>query len=342
MHLAEPRNMFEEFLKTMVQVGASDIHLVHNNPVAFRIDKKIHKSDKYIKGQDIFKILIEAKAIDDYHINNFHEEKAANFAYTYSGIRFRGSLVQARGEYTCVIRQLPGKAIPLSKIGLPPQVVEAIQKSFGLILVTGPTGSGKTTTLTSMVDFLNQTQSLHIATAEDPIEFIHKPAKAIVTQREIGYDSPSFAAATKDVLRRDPDIILIGELRDIETIEEAIIAAGTGHLVLATLHTNNCADSIDRVVNVFPAMQQQNIRSQLASNLRLIVNQRLFPKNGGGVVPAYEVLFPNKELKKAIRRGDIDLIEDLMEEYSGEGNILMREAIRRLQEEGLIAKDIIY
>ena len=340
--LDPPKNMLEELLKTMIEIGASDLHLVHNNPITFRVDKRIVKTTKFIKGKDIFKILIEAKAIDDYHINSFHESKSANFAITYSGIRFRGNLSQARGEYTCVIRRLSDKAIPIDKIGLPERVIIEIQRSFGLILVTGPTGSGKTTTLTSLIDFINQTQEVHIATAEDPIEFIHKPAKSIITQREVGFDTPNFAAAMKDVLRRDPDIILIGEMRDLETIETAIIAAGTGHLVFGTLHTNTCADSIDRMVSVFPAMQQQNIRTQLASNIRMVINQRLFPKIGGGVVPAYEVMFPNKEIRRAIREHRIEEIEELMEKYKDEGNILMKDAIKELQDKGLIEKNIIY
>lgn len=340
--LDEPKNMFEEFLKSMIELNASDLHLIHNNPVTFRIDKRITKTNKFIKGNDIFKLLIEAKAIDDYHINNFHELKSANFAVTYSGVRFRGNLSQARGHYTCVLRRLSDKAIPLDKIGLPEQVIRAIEKDTGLILVTGPTGSGKTTTLTSLIDFINQKSEIHIATAEDPVEFVHTPKKAIITQREVGLDTPSFAAALKDVLRRDPDVVLIGEMRDIETIENGLIASGTGHLVFGTLHTNTCADSIDRFVNVFPVLQQQNIRTQLASNIRMIINQRLIPKIGGGIVPAYEVLIPNKEIKKAIRNGDIDEIEELMAKHRDEGNILLKDAVEDLRKKGLIDPEIIY
>lgn len=340
--LDEPKNIFEELLKRMIELGASDLHLVHNNPVTYRIDKEIVKTKEFVKGNDIFKMLNEAKAIDDYHINNFHELKSANFAVSYSGIRFRGNLSQARGEYTCVMRRLSDKAIPLDAIGLPEQVIRTIQKDTGLILVTGPTGSGKTTTLTSLIDFINKTNPIHIATAEDPVEFVHRPEKAIITQREVGYDTPSFGAALKDVLRRDPDVILIGEMRDIETIENALIASGTGHLVFGTLHTNTCADSIDRFVNVFPVMQQQNIRSQLASNIRMIINQRLIPKKGGGIVPAYEVLFPNKEIKRAIKENRIDEIEGLMEKYKDEGNVLLIDAVNQLKKKGLIDESIYY
>ncbi|MCK2000663.1 PilT/PilU family type 4a pilus ATPase [[Brevibacterium] frigoritolerans] len=340
--LDAPKNVFEEFLKTMVEIDASDLHLVHNNPVAFRVDGSIVKTTKFIKGKDVFKILIESKAINDYHINNFHEFKSANFAYTYSGIRFRGNLSQARNEYTMVVRRLSDKAIPVDEIGLPNRVLEEIQRSFGLILITGPTGSGKTTTLTSLIDFINRTKEKHIATAEDPIEFVHRPIKAIVTQREVGVDTPTFAAAMKDVLRRDPDVILIGEMRDLETIENAVISAETGHLVFGTLHTNTAASSIDRIVNVFPVLQQQNIRSQLATNIRMIVNQRLFPKIGGGRVPAYEVLFPNKEMRTAIREGRLEDLEELMEQYKDGGNILMKDAILDLKNKGLIDPNIIY
>lgn len=339
--LDEPKNKFEDLLKTMIEVNASDIHLIHNNPIAYRIDKRIKKTNTFIKGNDIFKLLIEAKAIEDYHINNFHDMKSANFAVTYSGIRFRGNLSQSRGNYTCVIRRLSDRAIPLDQIGLPDQVVRSIQKDTGLILVTGPTGSGKTTTLTSLIDFINQNSGIHIATAEDPIEFVHTPKEAIITQREVGSDTPSFAAALKDVLRRDPDVILIGEMRDIETIENGLIASGTGHLVFGTLHTNTCADSIDRFVNVFPVLQQQNIRSQLSSNIRMIINQRLYPKVGGGIVPAYEVLFPNKEIKKAIKDGEIEHIEELMAKYRGDGNILLKDAVQELKDKGIIDPNIL-
>ncbi|WP_456364435.1 type IV pilus twitching motility protein PilT [Priestia aryabhattai] len=341
--LAEPKNMFEEFLKMMIEIGASDLHLVHNNPVAFRVDKKIIKTPKFIKGNDIFKLLIEAKAIDDYQINNFHELKSANFAVTYSGVRFRGNLSQARGEYTLVLRRLSDKAIPIEKIGLPPQVIDTLKRDTGLILVTGPTGSGKTTTLTSLIDYINKNMGVHIATAEDPIEFIHRASdNSIITQREVGFDTPSFSAALKDVLRRDPDVILIGEMRELETIENGIIASSTGHIVLCTLHTNTCADSIDRLVSVFPVMQQQNIRSQLSSNIRMIINQRLIPKIGGGVVPAYEVLFPNKEIKKAIKEDRIEEIEGLMVKYKEDGNVLLRDAVQELKDKGLVDTNVVY
>ncbi|WP_341285708.1 PilT/PilU family type 4a pilus ATPase [Priestia megaterium] len=341
--LAEPKNMFEEFLKTMIEIDASDLHLVHNNPVTFRVHKKIVKTQKFIRGNDIFKLLIESKAIDDYQINNFHELKSANFAVTFSGVRFRGNLSQARGEYTLVIRRLSDKAIPLHKIGLPEQVVETIKRDTGLILVTGPTGSGKTTTLTSLIDYVNKNMSVHIATAEDPIEFVHRSSEnSIITQREVGSDTPSFSAALKDVLRRDPDVILIGEMRELETIENGIIASSTGHIVFCTLHTNTCADSIDRLVSVFPVMQQQNIRSQLSSNIRMIINQRLIPKIGGGVVPAYEVLFPNKEIRKAIKEDRIEDIEELMEKYKGDGNILLKDAVQQLKDQGLVDTNTVY
>lgn len=335
-NLKEPTNMLEGLLKQMIELEASDLHLVHNNPIAFRISKRMVKTKIYIKGQDIFKMLVEAKAIDDYHINSFHEDKAANFAVSYSGVRFRGNLVQVRGNYSCVLRRLSDKAIPLSEIGLPKQVIDAIKKDTGIILITGPTGSGKTTTLTSLIDYINETKDVHIATAEDPVEFVHQPKRSVVTQREVGVDTPSFAQALKDVLRRDPDVILIGELRDIETIENALVAASTGHLVFCTLHTNSCALSIDRFVNVFPPMLQNNVRSQLADNLRMIVNQRLVPKIGGGVTPAYEVMFPNRAIKRAIKAGDVERIEELMKEGEKDGNILLEDAILKLKESGKV------
>jgi twitching motility protein PilT len=346
----ENTKLFEQLLMKMIELGASDLHLIHNNEIVYRVDGRIEKMDKRIKGTDIFKILNEVKALNELQISNLHTEKSADFAYEFrfkedgvnKKVRFRGSLTKEKNQYTCVVRRLSDKVVPLVEMGLPEYIKQEIKKSEGLILVTGPTGSGKTTTLTSLIDHINENYQKHITTIEEPIEYVHRPKKSIITQQEVGRDTPTFAKSMRSILRRDPDVILIGEMRDLETIETACIAAETGHLVFGTLHTNTAISSIDRITSIFPALQQQNIRSQLASNLKMIINQRLLPKIGGGRVPAYEILLITKEMRKAIREGRLEDIEELMEQGRDKGNILMQDSIERLKREGLIDPDNIF
>lgn len=350
MKEVENLKLFEQLLKTMIEKDASDLHLIHNNQIVYRVDGRIEKTDKRVKGTDIFAILNEVKALNEMQISNLHSEKSADFAYNFNykedgknkRVRFRGSLTREKGNYTCVVRRLSDKVVPLVEMGLPEYIKDEIKKSEGLILVTGPTGSGKTTTLTSIIDHINIHYKKHITTIEEPIEYIHTPKNSIITQQEVGRDTPTFAKSMRSILRRDPDVILIGEMRDLETIETACVAAETGHLVFGTLHTNTAISSIDRITSIFPSMQQQSIRSQLASNLKMIINQRLLPKIGGGRIPAYEILLVTKEMRRAIREGRLEDIEELMEQNRDKGNVLMQDSIDRLKREGLIDPDNIF
>jgi twitching motility protein PilT len=216
-----------------------------------------------------------------------------------------------------------------------------VSNHWGLVLVTGPTGSGKSTTLASMVDYINENNRYHIVTVEHPLEYIHQNKKSIITQREVGRDTPSFAESMKDVLRQDPDVILVGEMRDYETVSAAVTNAETGHLVLGTLHTNTAPHAIGRVVDMYPFEQQYSVRNQLASNLRGVINQRLLPKPGGGRTALYEVMIVNDEIRSLIRKGETDRIYEAMRNAKHEGNQLMDDVLEDAKAKGLIYPNVI-
>lgn len=332
----------DQLLQKMIDLNASDLHLNHNMKISYRIDGKMTQTDKYIQGKTIFELLMDAGAITTDQQTKFHDTKAIDFSYSYRKVRFRGNLVWVRGQYSCVLRKINDVIIPINKIGLPNSVKKVLNSTWGLILVTGPTGSGKTTTLASIVDHINETKEYHVATIEEPIEVIHTAKKSIVTQREVGKDTPAFADAMRDVLRRDPDVILVGEMRDLETVSAAVTASETGHIVFGTLHTNTASSSINRIVDIFPAIQHHNIRSQLANNLRMIINQRLFPKIGGGRIPVYEIMMVNEEMRRLIRNGQLELLDSAMAKARNEGNVLMSDSINMAKQKGLIDKNIFW
>lgn len=315
-------NEIDVLLEKMIELDASDLHLIHNENIAFRIDGEFKRLNKKIKGRDISGLIIPLLKSEEKQ-KMFYEQRYVDFSYNYKGVRFRGNMVFEKGQPCCVIRKIDAKVMSFKELGLPEYLKPYLLETMGLILVTGPTGSGKSTTLTSMIDYINENKSVHIATVEDPIEYVHTSKKAIITQREIGSDSLSFAEATKTVLRRDPDVILIGEMRDYDTISAAITNAETGHLVLATLHTNNAPQSIQRMVNYFPPEIQHTARNRIADNLKFIINQRLFKKtNEKGRYAKHEILIPNEEIRNLIRKGQIELIHDAMLKAKDIGNVV--------------------
>ncbi|MSR77096.1 MAG: type IV pilus twitching motility protein PilT [Candidatus Omnitrophica bacterium] len=294
----------EEVLNYAILNGASDIHITVGRPRSFRIHGEIvSMDDKILTPQDTESLGREITTEEQR--KKIQEVGGIDFGFTFSNEhRFRVSLFKQRGHHAMVLRLLADKFLTLEAIGLPPQFVELLSRPRGLILVTGPTGSGKTTSLATMLDYINTNFSKHIITIEDPIEIMHKHKKSIVTQRELESDVPSFSEAVVKALRQDPDVILIGEMRDIATMEAAIRAAETGHLVFSTLHTTGAARTVDRIIDVFPANQQEQIRVQLSGTLMAVLSQTLLPRvDGQGRVAATEIMIANHAIRNLIREG---------------------------------------
>jgi len=291
-----------QLLKTMVEQGASDLHITTGCPPQLRINgsmvqMKLPPMQPNDTKQLCYSILTDAQK------RRFEEENELDFSFGVKGLaRFRGNVFIQRGALAGVFRLIPFKVLTFDELGLPPVVRELAKRPRGLILVTGPTGSGKSTTLASIIDEINSTRSEHIITIEDPVEFLHPHKKCLVNQREVGADTHSFKKALKYILRQDPDVVLLGELRDLETIEAALTIAETGHLCFATLHTNGAVQSINRVVDVFPTHQQQQVRTQLSFVLEGIMSQTLVPlQTGKGRALALEVMVPNMAIRALIR-----------------------------------------
>lgn len=333
-------NEFDELLQKMIDLKASDLHMSHMNKITYRIDGIIHQIGQVISGDEIFEVCLNALSSEQQR--EFLDTGSVDFSYQLEKTRFRGVLVNQKGQPGCVLRRVNSEIVPIDELQLPPILKKLADSSWGLILFTGPTGSGKTTSLASIIDYINENKAIHIATVEQPIEYVHKNKKAIVTQREVPSDTPTFADSMRDILRQDPDVILVGEMRDLETISSAITNAETGHLVFGTLHTNSAPHSINRIVDVYPVEHHHNIRSQLASNLRAIVAQRLFPKPGGGRTALFEIMVVNDEMRAIIRSGETEKLYDAMKRARGEGNILMQDSIRMAKQKGLIHDNITW
>ncbi len=254
--------------------------------------------------------------------------------------RFRVNVYYQKGSVAAAFRAIPSRLPRLEELGMPKVVQKFAFRAQGLILVTGPTGHGKTTTQAALIDLINSHRKCHIITIEDPIEYVHEHKKGVVDQREVGEDTASFAAALKYVLRQDPDVILVGEMRDLETISSALTAAETGHLVIATLHTNDASQTIDRIVDVFPAHQQQQIRIQLAMSLLAVISQRLLPRaNGTGRVMAVEILRKNAAIGNLIREGKTHQIYSIMETHTKDGMVTLDTSIKNLYMRGIVSFD---
>src|SRR5256885_6773299 len=268
-----------DLLQLVVSEGASDVHLRVGVPPVIRLHGVLHRVEgPSLRPEDTEELM--RSITSEEHIQHVRERGGADFGFAFGdAARFRVSVFKEKGNFGCVLRQIPTKLLTMEEIGLPPSVKELLWKPRGLVLVTGPTGSGKTTTLASMINIINiERDDAHIITVEDPIEYYHTHKKAIVTQREVNVDVPNFAEALRRALRQDPDVVLVGEMRDLETIDAAITAAETGHLVFGTLHTTGAAKTIDRVVNAFPTNQQKQIQIQLSTMLQAVISQLLIPR----------------------------------------------------------------
>jgi twitching motility protein PilT len=331
-----------DLLGEMVEMGASDLHLSAGLPPCVRVDGHLKPMDGYETltpselRRMVYAILTQRQR------EKFEETLELDTSHPVPNIgRFRLNVFVQRDSVGAVLRAIPYQIVPLDRLGIPATVADLAHLPRGLVLVTGPTGSGKSTTLASIVDIINTTHAAHIMTVEDPIEFVHTHKRCVVNQREVGEDTKSFSSALKHVLRQDPDVILVGEMRDLETISTALTAAETGHLVFGTLHTQDAPQSVDRVIDVFPAHQQQQIRIQLASALQAIVTQQLLPKAGGrGRAVACEVLIATPAIRNLIREGKTHQIYSAMQGGGKYGMQTMDQSLAQLVRSSAVGMDV--
>lgn len=330
----------ETLLEQCIQRKASDLHIQYGLPPILRIDGALvsipgmPRLDEKMLEQIIFATLDEGQR------GILLKDKEYDYSFAFGEIaRFRVNAFHERGKLAAAFRLIPNQIKSINELGMPSIVETFANFPRGLVLVTGPTGSGKSTTLAALVDKINREKSVHIVTIEDPIEFTHKSQRSVVVQREVHYDTFSFAAALRSVLREDPDVVLIGEMRDLETIQAAITIAETGHLVFATLHTNSAAQSIDRMIDVFPAHQQPQVRSQLSNILMAICAQRLVPAIGGGRVCAAEIMVANSAVRSLIREGKTHQLDTAIQTGADQGMQTMDRTLAKLVQTGVITYD---
>jgi len=330
----------EVLLEEVIKKKSSDLHLQVGLPPMLRVDGKLMP----IPGADILndeavEALIFA-ILDEDQKQILLKDKEFDFSFAFGDLgRFRVNAFHERGNLAAALRLIPNEILTIEQLGLPPVVNKFAEYPRGLVLVTGPTGSGKSTTLAAMIHKINMERAEHIVTIEDPIEYTHRSKRSVIVQREVHYDTFSFSAALRSALREDPDVVLIGEMRDIETIASAITIAETGHLVLATLHTNSAAQSIDRMIDVFPPHQQPQIRSQLSNILMAVVSQRLLPTIGGGRIAAAEILVATPAVRNIIREGKTHQLEAVIQTGAEFGMQSMDKTLVSLVHNGTISYD---
>lgn len=324
-------------LKQAVDAGASDVHITVASPPIMRVNGKlIRMRNEKLMPEDTRRLVREALTAEE--LKKFEEKGEMDLSYSHPGLgRFRVNIYKQRGSYCMALRVVALEIPSMETLKLPAVLKDLATKQRGLILVTGPTGSGKSTTLAAMIDHMNKERNDHIMTIEDPIEYLHKHQKSIVNQREIGNDSETFANALRAALRQDPDVILVGEMRDLETIATAITAAETGHLVLSTLHTIGAAKTVDRIIDVFPPHQQQQIRIQLASVIEAVISQQILPKaDGSGRVAAFEVMIANAAVRNLIREGKTHQMQTVIQTGAQVGMQTMDASLIALYQKRII------
>src|SRR3989440_1037313 len=322
----------DDLLEQMVSRNASDLHVTTETPPVIRVRGEIQRLDGYepLTSEDTQQLLY--RILSSERQKHLEIKRQLDFSHSIPGLaRFRVNVYFQKESVAAAFRLIPTELKTLEELGIPASLHQLAEKPRGIVLVTGPTGSGKSTTLAALIDEINRNRSEHILTIEDPIEFLHRHKRCIVNQREIGPDATSFAEALRAALREDPDVILLGEMRDLETISTAITAAETGHLVFATLHTQSAPSTVDRIIDAFPAAQQEQERVQLAVTLQGICTQALLPTQGGtGRVPALEILFPDDAVRNLIRQGKVEQVYSVMQTGTAKGMRTMEQSLADL------------
>jgi twitching motility protein PilT len=332
----------DTLLEQMVAHNASDLHVTVGSKPVLRLRGSLHRLEDLpvLTAEDTRHLLYRITSTEQQ--KKLELDRQLDMSYSIPGVaRFRVNIYSQRESLAGAFRLIPTELKTLEELGMPKSLYEFCEKPRGLVLVTGPTGSGKSTTLSALIDEINRTRADHIITIEDPIEFLHKHKNCVVNQRELGPDATSFADALRGALRQDPDVILLGEMRDLETISTALTAAETGHLVFATLHTQDASSTVDRLIDVFPAAQQGQIRTQIAGSLQGVVTQALIPTaDGQGRVPAVEILFPDDAVRNLIRQAKVEQVYSIMQTGTARGMMTLEQSLAELVLRGVIDQEV--
>ncbi|MEK7423006.1 MAG: type IV pilus twitching motility protein PilT [Actinomycetota bacterium] len=338
--MSNPDPMLVMLLEATVAAGASDLHLTAGRPATARRDGILvpFEGVDTLAGHDTERMVMSL--LDQRQKHELDEHRQVDFSFGLGDIgRFRANAFKQRSSYALALRVVPNRVRSLSELGAPQSAIDLLNKPYGLVLVVGPTGSGKSTTLAAMIDRINETKPCHILTIEDPVEYLHQHKTAMINQREVGTDVNSFTDGLRSALREDPDVILLGEMRDLDSISITLTLAETGHLVFATLHTNDASQALDRIVDVFPAEKRDQIQIQLAGSLQGVLSQRLLPAEGGGRVAAYEVLVANEAVRNLLREGKTRQLRNVMISGQQEGMQTIEMDLARLVASGIISFD---
>jgi twitching motility protein PilT len=328
-------------LKQAVELGVTDVFIVAGAPVAYKLNGKITpQDDETIQPDTAQELVTNIYALAKRDVARVLASGDDDFAFSLPGLsRFRANIYKQRGSLASVIRIISFGIPDYRTLGVPDRVITSADKASGLVLVTGPAGSGKSTTLACMINHINETRNGHIITLEDPIEYLHRNNKSIVSQREVALDTASYVSALRACLRQAPDVILVGEMRDFDTIQTVMTAAETGHLVISTLHTVGAADTVDRIIDIFPPTQQQQVRVQLSMLLQAVISQQLIPTTSGGHVPAFEVMYNNTAIRTMIRESKVHQIDSAIASGAAEGMVAMDANLLKLAAAGEITKE---
>jgi len=337
---AAPHISLSDLLKKLTELGGSDLHVTTNTAPQVRVHGELSPLEGYRVLTSADTKQLAYSVLTDAQKHRFEENLELDFSFGVKGLsRFRANIFNQRGAVGAVFRAIPYEIKPFEALGLPAVVKTMCDKPRGLILVTGPTGSGKSTTLAAMIDKINNDRHEHILTIEDPIEFLHNHKNCLVNQREVNADTHSFSSALRTALRQDPDVVLVGEMRDLETIRLALTAAETGHLVFGTLHTSSAAKTIDRIVDVFPAAEKDMVRAMLSESLRAVISQTLMKRVGGGRIAAHEIMIGTPAIRNLIREGKIAQMYSAIQTGQGQGMQTLDQCLQELVQKGVVSRE---